>query len=79
MKPKREHMIPWLATTVALFLTVCGSVVMAVAREPLGTVPPGALVMDQDWHGTNNMMIPDANDAHTSAPHARQPLKAISE
>ena len=63
-------MIPWLPTTVAPFLIVCGSVVMAVASEPLGTVPPGALVLDQDWHGTNNMMIPDANNAHTSAPHA---------
>ena len=105
-------MIPWLATTVAPSLIVCGSVVMAVASEPLGTVPPGALVLDQDWQmqssaligdagarlsmpgqltaacyktevpttvlgalirhgvypdpyvGTNNMMIPDANDAH---------------
>ena len=93
-------------------LIACGPVVTAVASEPLGTVPPGALVMDQDWQmqssaligdegarlsmpgqltaacyktkvpttvlgalirhgvypdpyvGTNNMMIPDANDAH---------------
>ena len=42
-------MIPWLATTVAPFQIVCVSVVMAVASEPLGTVPPGALVLDQDW------------------------------
>lgn len=93
-------------------LMVCGTAMMAVADEPLGTVPPGALLLDQGWQmqssalisddgaklstpgqlggswfktsvpttvlsalirhgvypdpyvGTNNMLIPDANDAH---------------
>jgi hypothetical protein len=49
MKTKREPLIPWLAITVVPSLIVCGSVVMAVAGEPLGTVPPGAFVLDQGW------------------------------
>ena len=101
-----------LSLFVGWMLIACGPVVMAVASEPLGTVPLGALVLDQDWQmqssvligdagaslsmpgqlpaacyktkvpttvlgalirhgvcpdpyiGTNNMMIPDANDAH---------------
>jgi hypothetical protein len=60
MKTKREHMIPWLATTVAPFQIVCVSVVMAVASEPLGTVPPGALVLDQDWEMQSSTLIGDA-------------------
>lgn len=101
-----------LLIPVGWMLIVCGSGAIAVAGEPLGTVPPGALVLDQDWQmqssavngddgaklsqpgklggtwyqtdvpttvlsalirhgvypdpyvGTNNMLIPDANDAH---------------
>lgn len=93
-------------------LTIFGSGVLAIAGEPLGTVSPSALVLDQGWQmqssaligddgaklsmpgqqmgtwyktevpttvlsalirhgvypdpyvGTNNMMIPDANDVH---------------
>jgi len=101
-----------LSVLAGWMLIVCGSVAMAVAGEPLGTVPPGALLLDQGWQmqssavigddgaqlsmpgqlrdtwyktdvpttvlsalirhgvypdpyvGTNNMMIPDANDVH---------------
>jgi len=53
-------LIPWLASIVAPSLIVCGSVVMAVGSEPLGTVPPGALVLDQDWHMQSSVLIGDA-------------------
>jgi len=59
MKTKREPLIPWLATTVAPSLIVCGSVVMAVAGEPLGTVPPGAFVLDQGWQMQSSALIGD--------------------
>ena len=101
-----------LSVLAGWILIAYGSVVIAVAGEPLGTVPPGAIVLDQGWRmqssalvgddgakfslpgqhadtwyqtdvpttvlsalirhsvypdpyiGTNNMLIPDANDAH---------------
>ncbi len=59
MKTKREPLIPWLATTVVPSLIVCGSVVMAVAGEPLGAVPPGAFVLDQGWQMQSSALIGD--------------------
>ena len=65
MKPRSTPFPKHMKQTVFSFfvgwmLIVCGSVVMAVASEPLGTVPPGALVLDQDWQMQSSTLIGDA-------------------
>ena len=41
---------------------VCVSAVMAVAGEPLGTVPPGAFVLDQGWQMQSSALAGDSPD-----------------
>jgi hypothetical protein len=48
-----------LSALAGWVLIVRGSVVLAAAAEPLGTVPPGALVLDQGWQMQSTALISD--------------------
>ena len=66
MRPNRKKQSSSIMKRVELsffvgwMLIACGPVVTAVASEPLGTVPPGALVLDQDWQMQSSTLIGDA-------------------
>ncbi|MCX6873032.1 MAG: hypothetical protein NTW21_04385 [Verrucomicrobia bacterium] len=49
---------------VGWMLIVCGSVVMTVAGEPLGTVTPGAWVLDQGWQMQSSALVRSEERRH---------------